>query len=58
MTGRGAGHLLPLLVEKGCIAVDGISLTVAAVIDDGFTVSLIPHTLLTPSPAAWAAGTG
>jgi riboflavin synthase len=32
-------------VEKGPIAVDGTSLTVAAVDDDGFAVALIPHTL-------------
>jgi riboflavin synthase len=32
-------------VEKGSIAVDGTSLTVAAVDDDGFAVALIPHTL-------------
>lgn len=33
------------LVSKGCIAVDGISLTVAEVTEDGFVVWLIPHTL-------------
>ena len=33
------------VVEKGSIAVDGISLTVASVTDDGFSVSLIPETL-------------
>jgi riboflavin synthase len=33
------------LVEKGCIAIDGISLTVAAVSDSDLTVWLIPHTL-------------
>lgn len=33
------------LVPKGSIAVDGISLTVAEVHDDGFAVWLIPHTL-------------
>ena len=32
-------------VEKGSIAVDGTSLTVAAVDDRGFAVALIPHTL-------------
>ena len=32
-------------VEKGSIAVDGTSLTVAAVDEDGFAVALIPHTL-------------
>ena len=37
--------LLRYVVEKGSIAVDGVSLTVAAVDDDGFEVSLIPETL-------------
>ena len=32
-------------VDKGSIAVDGTSLTVAAVDDAGFAVALIPHTL-------------
>jgi len=32
-------------IEKGSIAVDGVSLTVAALDDDGFEVALIPHTL-------------
>ena len=31
--------------EKGSITVDGASLTVAEVDDDGFAVALIPHTL-------------
>jgi len=33
------------VVEKGSITVDGVSLTVASVGDDAFTVSLIPTTL-------------
>ena len=37
--------LLRYVVEKGSIAVDGVSLTVAQVDDEGFTVSLIPETL-------------
>jgi riboflavin synthase len=37
-------HLLRYVVEKGSITVDGISLTVVDVLDDGFTVALIPHT--------------
>ena len=37
--------LLRYVVEKGSIAVDGVSLTVAAVDDDSFAVSLIPETL-------------
>jgi riboflavin synthase len=35
----------PLVVDKGSIAVDGISLTVSAAGDDWFEVSLIPETL-------------
>ena len=38
-------ELLRYLVSKGSIAVDGISLTVAEVHEDGFVVWLIPHTL-------------
>jgi len=37
--------LLRYVVEKGSITVDGISLTVAAALDDGFAVAVIPHTL-------------
>ncbi len=36
--------LLPYIVEKGYIAVDGVSLTVAELHDDGFTVALIAYT--------------
>ena len=36
---------LRYVVEKGSIAVQGTSLTVAAVDDAGFAVALIPHTL-------------
>jgi riboflavin synthase len=37
--------LLRHVVEKGSIAVDGTSLTVAAVDNAGFAVALVPHTL-------------
>ena len=37
--------VLRYVVEKGSIAIDGVSLTVASVDDSGFTVSLIPETL-------------
>jgi riboflavin synthase len=37
--------LLRYVVEKGSIAIDGVSLTVAAVDDESLTVSLIPETL-------------
>lgn len=37
--------LRPYVVEKGSIAVDGVSLTVAAVETEGIRIALIPHTL-------------
>ena len=37
-------ELLRYIVEKGSITIDGISLTVAAVAADGFSISAIPHT--------------
>lgn len=39
------GNIMKYIVEKGSVAIDGISLTVAAVRDDSFDVSVIPHTL-------------
>ncbi|HTW85622.1 MAG TPA: riboflavin synthase [Candidatus Sulfotelmatobacter sp.] len=36
--------LAPFIVEKGYIAVDGVSLTVASVEDGAFTIALIPET--------------
>jgi riboflavin synthase len=51
---RGADHYLRvrgpagsgrLVIQKGSIAVDGISLTVAGVDGDAFAVWIIPHTL-------------
>jgi len=33
------------LVEKGSVALDGVSLTVSALLEQGFAVSLIPETL-------------
>jgi riboflavin synthase len=37
-------RLLRYVVEKGSVTVDGVSLTVVDVLDDGFTVAIIPHT--------------
>ncbi len=37
--------LLSLIVEKGSITVDGVSLTVSGLTDGSFSVALIPHTL-------------
>ena len=39
-------EILNLIVEKGSIAIDGISLTVASVSNSEFAVSIIPHTAL------------
>ena len=36
--------LLRYLVVKGSVTVDGVSLTIVDVLDDGFTVAVIPHT--------------
>lgn len=33
------------LASKGSVAVDGVSLTLVDVVEDGFSVALIPHTL-------------
>ena len=37
-------QVLRYIIEKGSIAIDGISLTVARVHQDSFSVSIIPHT--------------
>ena len=42
---RCARELLRYVVEKGSITVDGISLTIASVHEDGFGVAVIPHTM-------------
>ncbi|MHA7839076.1 MAG: riboflavin synthase [bacterium] len=38
-------ELASQLVDKGSVTIDGVSLTVVAVVQDGFHVALIPHTL-------------
>lgn len=37
-------HLLKYIVEKGSVAIDGVSLTVAFIDEESFSFSLIPHT--------------
>jgi riboflavin synthase len=49
--------VLRYVVHKGSITVDGISLTVAAVHDDGFDVAVIPHTLSVTTLGARRPGT-
>lgn len=41
---RAKPEVMRLVIEKGSICIDGISLTVAAVETDNFQVSVIPHT--------------
>ena len=45
MTIRPPAELVRYLVDKGSVSVDGVSLTVAGVDGDAFSVALIPHTL-------------
>ena len=44
VTIKAPDEILDLIVEKGSICIDGISLTVATVSDRDFQVSIIPHT--------------
>jgi riboflavin synthase len=48
--------VLRYVVHKGSITVDGISLTVAAVDPDGFSIAVIPHTLAVTTLGARTAG--
>jgi riboflavin synthase len=44
------------LVEKGSIAVDGVSLTIAELDENGFSVAVVPHTLAETTLGALAPG--
>jgi len=46
-----------LMVYKGSIAIDGISLTVAELIDNGFIVYIIPHTIQETDMSEFKVGT-
>jgi riboflavin synthase len=48
--------VLRYVVKKGCVAVDGMSLTVADVLPTGFRIWIIPHTLSVTNLAARQAG--
>ena len=48
--------LMRYVVEKGSIAVDGVSLTVAARLPDAFTAALIPHTMAVTTLGPQAVG--
>lgn len=49
-------EVLAHVVKKGCIAVDGMSLTVADLLPGGFRIWLIPHTLSVTNLATRRAG--
>ncbi len=49
-------ELLRYCVEKGSIAIDGVSLTVAAVDEAGVAIALVPHTLRETTLGALRAG--
>ena len=57
LTVKAPGELRKYLVHKGSIAIDGVSLTIAAVTADTFDVALIPTTLqlttLGDRPLGW-----
>jgi riboflavin synthase len=54
---RAEQRLLRQMVEKGSIAIDGVSLTVVAADDGTFSVALIPHTLANTTLGNLAVGT-
>ena len=53
---RAPGELARFIAPKGSVALDGVSLTVNAVDDDGFSVLIIPHTLQVTTFGALAKG--
>jgi riboflavin synthase len=55
---RLPGDLLPFVVEKGSIAFDGVSLTVAGIGGDVVDVALIPHTLAVTTLGGLTIGDG
>lgn len=44
ITIRTNPDIMRYVIKKGSVAIDGVSLTVARTFDDGFAVSVIPHT--------------
>lgn len=50
------GELEPLVVQKGSVAIDGVSLTVAAIEGPEVQIALIPHTLAATTLGAAAEG--
>lgn len=52
------GDVIKFLVDKGSVAVDGISLTVVKVFEDYFTLVIIPHTAMITTIGAKKSGDG
>ncbi len=48
--------LRPYVAEKGSLSVDGVSLTVASLTNDGCEIAYIPHTLAVTNAGAYAPG--
>jgi riboflavin synthase len=57
VTIEAGSEVLRYVVEKGSIAVDGVSLTVARIDEESFDVSLIPETLERTTLGSAAVGT-
>jgi riboflavin synthase len=53
---RFPGELDPFLVEKGSIAIDGVSLTIAALEDDTLAAAIIPHTFRSTTLGSYRPG--
>jgi riboflavin synthase len=53
---RAPGHVQRYLIEKGSVAVAGVSLTIAELHEDGFAVAIVPHTLQVTTFGTLAAG--
>jgi len=47
-----------LCVEKGSVAIDGVSLTIASLCGDGeITIAIVPHTMAATTLASYRVGT-
>jgi riboflavin synthase len=57
VTFEASSDVLRYCVEKGSITVSGVSLTVAALDGESFSVALIPHTLSVTTLGTLAVGT-
>lgn len=54
---RVPGDLARFVATKGSVTIDGVSLTVNAVADDGFSVNIVPHTMQNTIIGSYQVGT-